>query len=60
MSERTVSIIVLEDVLFEGPEVFRVQLQTSDPGVALTTSDIEITIVDNEGKYFLPVHECTV
>ena len=51
--EHCADISILEDTLFEGNEAFTVTLDVTNPpaGVTLDNDAVEITIIDNEGKY---------
>ena len=46
------SVFLLEDTVAEGNESFTVTLDSSDPGVVISSGTVEIIIVDNDGKKF--------
>ena len=49
-SSQTVTILILEDRLFEGSETIIVTLTSTDPAVILNPSSASVTIEDNDGK----------
>ena len=45
-----VNITIIDDLRFEGQEIFQVTLYTADPAVDYSINPISIFILDNEGK----------
>ena len=43
-------IVINEDILVEGDEMFLVSLTTNDPAVDLANDEAQITILDNDRK----------
>ncbi len=46
------SVFLLDDTVAEGNESFTVILESSDPGVVISSGTVEIIIIDNDGKKF--------
>ena len=53
--EHCADISIFEDTLFEGDETFTVALAVTSPssGVTLDNTMVEITITDNDGRFYI-------
>ena len=49
-NEYCIEVPILDDLIIEGNEIFQLQLVTDDPAVDFTDSEVNVTVLDNDGE----------